>query len=154
MSFHLHLDTESVKHVPFGKPVFALPETSVRDVLREMKSAQRGSVLIRENDRLVGIFTERDALRVMIGEKNFDTPIREFMATEPVTVLATDTVSRAIQLMSRGGYRRLPVLDEAGTPIGIIKVSQIVHYIVEHFPEFVYNLPPTPHHVTQEREGA
>ena len=47
--------------------------------------------------------------------------------------------------MEKGGYRNLPVVDDAGRPVGILSVMRIVHYLVEHFPVAVYNLPPNPH---------
>lgn len=140
--------------MPFETPIFAELDTTVRQVLCEMKAGQQGSVLVRDHDQLAGIFTERDALRAMASNLDLDAPIRACMTTNPVTVLVSDTVGKAIQLMSAGGYRRLPILDDGGVPVGIIKVSHILHYMVEHFPQFVYNLPPTPHHTTQEREGA
>jgi hypothetical protein len=56
--------------------------------------------------------------------------------------------------MSKGGYRRLPIVDEAGKPTGILRVKGILRYLVEHFPAVVYNLPPEPHQTTQQREGA
>ena len=154
--FHLHLETETVQQVDSEEPLFVAPETSLRDVLTQMKSNRQGSVLIREGDKgvLAGIFTERDALRTMANRADQDRPIREYMKNDPVTVLATDTVARAIQLMSEGGYRRLPIVNESGLPLGIVKVSHILSYLVEHFPGFIYNLPPAPHHATQNREGA
>ena len=56
--------------------------------------------------------------------------------------------------MAKGGYRRLPVVDEAGHPIGVLGVSRLLEYLVEHFPKVVYTLPPQPHRASQEREGA
>ncbi len=56
--------------------------------------------------------------------------------------------------MQTRGYRHLPVIDGNGRPQGVLSVKQIVHYIVEHFPATVYNLPPDPNVVQQEREGA
>jgi CBS domain-containing protein len=56
--------------------------------------------------------------------------------------------------MVSGGYRHLPVVDEEGRPVGVLSVKQIMHYLVEHFPSTVYNLPPDPRVVPQEREGA
>ena len=44
--------------------------------------------------------------------------------------------------------------DEQNRPLGIVKVSGILRFLVEHFPKVVYTLPPKPHHITQEREGA
>jgi len=65
-----------------------------------------------------------------------------------------DTVADAIRTMSQGGYRRVPVVDELGRPLGVIKVAHIVHYLVDFFPQTVYNLPPDPDAVMQQREGA
>ena len=46
------------------------------------------------------------------------------------------------------------LVDEMGRPLGILSVKRIVHYLVEHFPGHVYNLPPDPGMVQHEREGA
>ncbi len=154
MSFHLHLDTELLQHIETSEPIYAEPDTSVRAVLEEMRARRKGTVLICSEGRLVGIFTERDALKVMAGTGSLDTPIRELMKPEPVTVSIADTVQTAIQLMSSGGYRRLAILNEEGRPVSVIKATNILRYLVEHFPEAIYNLPPTPHHATQQREGA
>ena len=80
--------------------------------------------------------------------------VEQVMTREPQTLSSDNTVGKAISKMSFGGYRRLPIVDNEGHPQGILKVSSILHYLVEHFPEVVYNLPPKPHHNTQEREGA
>jgi CBS domain-containing protein len=56
--------------------------------------------------------------------------------------------------MQEGGYRHLPVVNEVGRPVGVLSVKQIVHYLVEHFPTTIYNLPPDPTVIPQEREGA
>ena len=76
------------------------------------------------------------------------------MSSEPVTIPSGTTVGEAIRKMAQGGYRRLPIIDDGGRPEGVLKVSGIVRYLVEHFPESVYNLPPEPRPTTQEREGA
>ena len=76
------------------------------------------------------------------------------MARNPVTLHKDDTVGKAIALMSAGGFRRLPLVDEDGKVTGLVKVSGILHYLVEHFPKVVYTLPPAPHHKTTTREGA
>ena len=63
-------------------------------------------------------------------------------------------MAQAIAAMTRGGYRRLPIVDADGRPMGIIKIEGILHYLVEHFPKVIYNLPPEPHYSRQQREGA
>ena len=69
-------------------------------------------------------------------------------------IATTETVATAIAKMSRGGYRRLPIVSEDGQPQGFIKVASILNFLVGHFPSLVYNLPPEPHHKTETREGA
>jgi CBS domain-containing protein len=75
------------------------------------------------------------------------------MVKDPVTVSESDTVGEAIKRMSDGGYRRLPIVDADSKPTGIVKATEVLHYLVEHFPEFVYNLPPNPQ-TSSHREGA
>ena len=114
---------------------------------------------------LLGIYTERDALKWMAAGCPVDIPLTEAMSDPPVTLQESESVGAAIQKMAAGGYRHLPILssDElssngfssaGGTPISIATVKGIVHYIVEHFPDTIYNLPPTPNSGPSEREGA
>jgi CBS domain-containing protein len=76
------------------------------------------------------------------------------MTSKPATVRPTASIGEAIGVMSRGGYRRLPIVDDSNRLLGVIKVSNIVSYFVEHFPQAVFNLPPQPNVVMPEREGA
>ena len=154
MNFDVQLKSETVAHAHPAEAIVVDLSTSVSSVLRLMKEEQVGSVLICEGECLVGIFTERDALRLMASAADLDVPIEQEMVSDPVTVSADETVGKAITQMSKGGYRRLPIVDESCCPVGILKVSGILRYLVEHFPEVIYTLPPEPHHRTQHREGA
>src|SRR5262249_46748139 len=104
--------------------------------------------------KLIGILTERDALKLMARDADLSTPVREVMSNEPTTIPTTATVGDAIRVMSEGGYRHVPIVDAAGQPKGVGAVHGIVHYLVDHFPATVYNLPPNPNDSTREREGA
>ncbi|HEU0068733.1 MAG TPA: CBS domain-containing protein [Nitrospiraceae bacterium] len=154
MSFELNLDSETVDQVSTSIPLIAGPGFVLRDVLRMMKDQRKGAVLVCENDLLVGIFTERDALKLLAAGANLDVPVREVMTANPESLSDQDTVATAILKMSRGGYRRMPVVDGEGRPKGFVKVATILHYLVEHFPSVVYTLPPQPHYTTETREGA
>ena len=65
-----------------------------------------------------------------------------------------DSVAAAVRRMEEGGYRHLPIVDEAGRPLGMLSVKRIVHYLAEHFPATIYNLPPNPDRFPLEAEGA
>jgi CBS domain-containing protein len=127
---------------------------SVRDVLVLMRQHNTGCVLICRDERLAGIFTQRDVLRLLATEADLATPIEDVMARDPAALHESDTMAAAIRRMSEGGYRHLPVVDDAGRPLGLLKVRGIVHFLVEHFPNAIYNLPPDPRLVAQDREGA
>jgi predicted transcriptional regulator len=154
VDFQLHLETETVEHCYPSKPLCAAPDDTVRAVLRLMQAERTGVAMVCIEGRLLGIFTERDALRLLADGTNLDAPVSQFMVRNPVTLRTSDTVGKAIGLMSTGGFRRLPIIDGEGKILGVVKVSGILHYLVEHFPKVVYTLPPAPHHKTNTREGA
>ena len=154
MSFQLNLHTEPVSHCHPSEPLCLPPTASATEALGLMRDHNRGAVLVCDGEVVVGIFTERDALKMMAGGAGFEAPLSELMTPDPVVLRADDKVDKAIAMMVRGGYRRLPIVDERGRPTGIVTVQGIMHYLVEHFPATIYNLPPEPHHTTQAREGA
>ena len=154
VDFQLHLETETVDHCHPSRPLCARPTDSVRTVLRMLQQEKTGAAMVCDDQRLLGVFTERDALRLLADGANLDVPVAEKMIRDPVTVRKTDTVARAISLMSVGGFRRLPIVDDEGKIEGVLKVSGLLHYLVENFPKVVYTLPPEPHYKPGAREGA
>jgi predicted transcriptional regulator len=154
VDFQLHLESETVEHCHPSPPLCAKPTDSVRTVLRMLQEHRTGAAMVCSERRLVGVFTERDALRLLADGTNLDSTVAETMTRNPVTIRKSDTVARAISLMSVGGFRRLPIIDEKGNIEGVLKVSGLLHYLVEHFPKVVYTLPPEPHHKVASREGA
>lgn len=153
MDLELNLTTESVELASPLSPFSVAPHTPVREVFERLKSEGRGSVLVCRDGELVGIFTERDALRIMAQGADLDAPIEAAMIRSPVTIDAGATVADAVKLMDFGGYRRLPMVDGQRRPVGVVQASGIVHYLAEHFPKTIYNQPPVWRPLTQDREG-
>ncbi|MEX2121555.1 MAG: CBS domain-containing protein [Pirellulales bacterium] len=173
MDIELNLTTESVEQASPAEPVCVEPHYTVRQVFEHLKENRAGNILVCRDGVLIGIFTERDALRIMAravepglqeqglqGEPGYDpaavwdAPIETAMTRDPVTLGPQSPVAAAVQKMASGGYRRLPIVDSQGRPVGVVQAAGIVHYLVEHFPKTVYNQPPVPHPVMQEREGS
>jgi CBS domain-containing protein len=120
-----------------------------------MRQHQVGCLLVCNGDTLLGIFTERDLMRrVLAPGRPLTLPVSACMTPNPVTVSPTAPISAAVWQMEEGGYRHLPVLDATGKPVGVLSVKRIVHYLVEHYPYTVYNLPPDPGAFPLEPEGA
>jgi CBS domain-containing protein len=154
VDIELNLMTETVEHAWPAEPLCVTSQVSIREVFQRLKENKTGAVLVCRDGVLVGIFTERDALKIMASSGNLDAPIESVMVRNPATVPASEKVGVAIQKMSSGGYRNLPIVDDRGRPKGVLQVAGIVHYLVEHFPKSIYNLPPVAHHVMQQREGS
>lgn len=154
MDIQLNLSTETVERAHVREPLCVEPDATVREVLQLLKEHRTGSALVCQGDHVVGIFTERDALLLMASHAVLDTPIENVMTPQPMTLRADDTVATAITRMSTGGYRRLPIVDDQGRLQGLVKVSGIMRYLVEHFPKTVYNQPPVTQRPPHDREGA
>jgi len=154
VSFHLSLNTEPVTAAYPNDPLLVSPAAKVGDVLRLLQANRAGSVLVCEESRLLGVFTERDALAWMASGQSAEMAIESLMSRDLQTLNDTATVGEAIRLMSQGGYRRLPIVSADGTPTGVAAAQGIVHYLVDHFPQTIYTLPPKPDSLTNDREGA
>jgi CBS domain-containing protein len=148
-----NLDEDSLSEASPIEPLMVEPQVPIRQVFELLKQQNTGSLLVVRSGVLEGIFTERDALRVIAENQSLDAPIESAMTKSPVTIEAGKSIGAAIRQMSSGGYRRLPIVRPDGGTDGMVKVSGIVHYLVEHFPSAVYNLPPARPQLS-EREGA
>ena len=153
MDIKQNLESETIDRAAPAEPLCVEPTATLREVLTLLKEHDTGSCLICRDGKLVGIFTERDALRLMASGGRLETPIESLMVPNPTAIRADATVAEAIHTMYKGGYRRLPAVDTEGRPVKVVKTSGIVHYLVEHFPGTVYNLPPVTQPAVQEREG-
>jgi CBS domain-containing protein len=114
--------------------VTAPPDASVAEAARRMKLGRVGAILVVEGDRLVGIFTERDALfRVMAcGLDPATLALREVMTPEPQTVSPGETFGYALLVMYERGFRHLPVV-EGGWPIGVLSARHALDPDLEEF---------------------
>lgn len=155
MDLPRNLKIESVSRLHPTPPRQVRPEQTIAEAVALMRQEEVGCLLVCNDQRLLGIFTERDLMsRVLAARVPLTEPVSRFMTPNPVCVHPKDPIGLAVRRMEEGGYRHLPVVDEAGRPLGVLSVKRIVHYLVEHFPGTVYNLPPDPGAINQEREGA
>ncbi len=104
------------------------PAVSVREAAREMSARHVAAVLITgQDDRLEGIFTERDLLdRVVVPGLNPDeTPLSKVMTLAPATISSEQTVREALETMDAKGIRHLPVAAE-GRVVGVVSMRDFV----------------------------
>jgi len=130
-------------------PAITLPaESALKQVVEIMQREHIGCMLLVDGEgKLCGIFTERDLLNKVAGQRLdwSQERVSSYMTRDPETLRLDDRIAWALNLMSMGGYRHVPLTDESGRPVGVVSVKDIVEFIVDLFPEAVLNLPPDPH---------
>jgi CBS domain-containing protein len=112
-------------------PLTIAPGATVRSAIELMLSQNVGAVLVvDEQDRLLGIFSERDLLKKIAGihADYAELPVRDFMTPRPEAVASSDTLNYVLHKMDGGGYRHVPVVDN-GRPVSVISVREMLRHI-------------------------
>ncbi len=139
------------------KPIAVAPDATAAAAIDLMQTHRIGCTLVVDQDRLVGVFTERDVLLKIAaaGLAPDSVLVAEVMTRDPECLTLDDSLAFALHLMSVGGFRHIPILDQHGHPAGVIAMRAIVDFMVDLVPRAVLNLPPSPRHsIAREREGA
>jgi rSAM/selenodomain-associated transferase 1 len=140
-----------------GPAVTVNSTAALADGLALMKDRRIGCVLVVDDGRVVGILTERDVLLKVAGTECDvrSATVAGFMTADPEVLGPEDSIAFALNKMSVGGFRHVPLVDDARRPVGVVSMRMIVDYLVEFFPSEVLTLPSEPgKNVTRSREGA
>ncbi len=116
------------------KVVSAPSKTTVAHAARLMEDNQVGALLVMEKGRLVGIFTERDALfRVLsAGRDPRTTPLSEVMTRDPQSIQPDRAFGHAMLMMYEGGFRHVPVVEK-GHPLGVVSTRDALGPELQEF---------------------
>jgi CBS domain-containing protein len=125
----------TVQQMLDAKPsqIFSVTEdSSVLSGLQYMMERNISALLIVENDVLTGIFTERDYARKIIlhGKSSAETPIKEVMTADPITVLPKDSIDLCMKIMTDKHIRHLPVMAANGKLLGMVSIGDVVKFII------------------------
>jgi CBS domain-containing protein len=104
----------------------------VIEAIRRMAERRIGALLVMEGPRLAGILSERDYARkvVLQGRSSKDTPVRDIMTAQVVTVSPGDSADHCMQLVTDGRIRHLPVLED-GRVVGVVSIGDLVKAVIE-----------------------
>jgi len=108
------------------------PRETVYDALRLMADRNIGAVLVRSDEQIDGIFSERDYARkvILLGKSSRETLVSEIMTTRVVSVEPAWTAEQCMALMTEKRIRHLPVMED-GRLIGIISIGDVVRAVVD-----------------------
>jgi len=125
------LMTDPVSVLGPRQPVTVSIAATLGEAIRTMIDSRVGAVLVIDpKSQLVGVLTERDFLTKVAGSPGFqDLLVADFMSPNPETVAPSDPLAFALGKMAGGGYRHLPVV-QAGQPIGVVSVRDVLAHIV------------------------
>lgn len=113
--------------------VFSItPDAPVIDAIRMMAERRVGALLVMEGSRLAGILSERDYARkvVLQGRSSKDTPVRDIMTAQVVTVSPADSTQHCMELVTNSRIRHLPVLDGEQV-VGVLSIGDLVKAVIE-----------------------
>ncbi|WP_027079210.1 CBS domain-containing protein [Luteimonas mephitis] len=125
----------TVRHLLEGKApeVFAIgPDVPVIEAIRLMAAKGIGAVLVMQGGHLAGILSERDYARkvVLQGRSSSDTPVRDIMTAQVISVGLDDTAERCMQIVTERRIRHLPVLDHDAV-LGVVSIGDLVKAVIE-----------------------
>jgi len=122
-----------LREVGLLPPNIVAPGDSVLDAVRLMQNTRHGSVLVVEDGKLVGIFTERDVLDRLAGEAVdlAELPVQVVMTPKPQHLGEDDVLAFAVHRMAVGHYRHIPVLRD-GHPVGFVSIRGVLKFLSSH----------------------
>ncbi|TCC84145.1 CBS domain-containing protein [Pedobacter hiemivivus] len=129
--------------------IFVSPDTTVFEALELMFKKNIGALLVMEQEKFVGMMTERDYARKVIlkGKSSKDTLVKEILTENPVIVSSNTTIEECMWLMTNKFTRHLPVIDDDKLT-GIVSIGDIVKYIIDEQKFIIGNLE---HYITGGR---
>lgn len=125
-----------------GKDIWSVsPEDSVYDALRLMARIDIGAVLVIENDKLVGILSERDYARkvILFGKTSHETKVGEIMTKKVITIHPMQICEECMDIMTKNHIRHLPVTLD-GEILGVISIGDVVKHIIHKQKEKIKDL--------------
>lgn len=129
-----------------GAAVYTVsPDTTVFGALEVMAERDVGALVVVEEGRVAGVFSERDYARkvILLGRGSRDLPVRDVMTTEVVTVAPEQTVADCMRSMTDNRIRHLPVLED-GRLAGLVSIGDVVkavmseqEFLIEQLQEYI-----------------
>lgn len=122
-----------------GRQVFTTRKSvTVHEAVREMNRKRVGALVVIDEQRPVGIFTERDVLRRIVDEDRDPalTKVVEVMTPDPVTIATSMPVEDAMSMMTQRRFRHLPVV-EGGVLVGIVSIGDLMRWVTLHQAEHI-----------------
>jgi len=147
--------TDNIFSIGIKKAVLINEDASIGVVIKSMQTADSSCIVIIKNNKISGIFTERDIVTKIVA-KNVDyknEKICDYMTNNPEILQSNDSIASALNKMTDGGFRHVPIVHSKSKDIFIISMQDIINSIGNYYFNDIINLPPKPLRNTSQREG-
>jgi predicted transcriptional regulator len=154
MTLEQELQVEQVSHLDLSGFSQVVSGTTIRETVARMRAERHNVCLVTAENKLIGIFTDRDVLRkVAASPEILDDPIDSVMTQNPITIKPDASAATALRMMDDNHFRNVPAVDAEGTIVGSMTHLAIVNYLATRYPIEVQNQPPRPDQFPSKAEG-
>lgn len=150
----VHLD-DPISSLELQPLTVAAPDTTLVEAVKLMETNRVGCILVVEDEKLIGILTERDIIRKATGRGlHFsDLSIGDYMTHNPTCLRMDDPIAFALNRIYDRGYRHIPIVNDQGKALAFISSRDIINHLAAYYQSEILNLPPQPVRDVADREG-
>ena len=132
------------------------PTATAGEAVTEMINNRVGCVLVTEDSKLVGLFSERDVLTRLVakGLNPAKVVLQDVMTSDPECLTRDSKLAFVLNKMTVGGFRHIPIVDDQSNPEAVVSMRDVVEYVVSFYANLVFNLPDSERGKPSSREGA
>ena len=121
------INTLLVKHMMLINVITANPQMTVRETIKTLYEKHIGCVVsIDEDKKCIGIFTERDALRLLAENGQLDQPLEKVMTRNVVTIQENSSITEVRRIICAHRIRHIPVVNQEGRLVGLLSVRSLL----------------------------
>ena len=122
-----------IEHLVQGSPITVSADSTVMEAIRVMVDRRIGAVVVTEDAKVVGIFTERDVMKKIVlgGMDAAKTLISQVMTTEVKSVPRDVSVHRAVEIMKKHHIRHLPIVNDRDQLLGVVSLRHLLYDMVD-----------------------
>jgi len=120
-----------VQHIMIERVITAEADATIESAIKTLYEKHIGSLVIKDKEgKCEGIFTERDAIRVVAQNLSLSTPLKKVMTKNPITIWEEASFAEAMRLLALHGIRHLPAVDKKERLVGILSIRNFLDEIV------------------------
>ena len=148
--------TDDIFSIGIKKAILKNEDATMESVIKSMQTSHSSCIIIVKNNKITGIFTERDIVTKIVSRNvNLENEkICDYMTNNPEILQSDDSIAFALNKMTDGGFRHVPIVHSISQDLYVISMQDIIKSIGDYYFADILNLPSQPLRSSSHREGA